>query len=393
MANDRMGEIPYGTRDFLPPEAAEKRAVEASLTALFTSWGYDGIETPVTEFLSTLTVGNGQRIEPRMFKFFDRDNRTIALRHEMTTPIARVVASRMKDVPRPLKISYVGRVYRYEETQRGRRCEFTQAGVEFMGSDAPAADAEVLALAVESLRQAGLREFRISLGQAAFIHGLMRGFALTEEEERRAKNFLEKRDLVGWRTFLDGTALPLREKKILEKLPLLHGGREILDEARDMAVNEESLRAIDNLATIYRLLESYQAAESVQFDLGVIRDLDYYTGMVFEAYMPGLGFPLCGGGRYDRMLADFGADCPATGFALGVERILLAVEQAGLSRAALKKEVYVAYAPGREAAAIRAAQEERRAGRVTELSPAPQEEQAAKESQKSKGYAALRYLK
>lgn len=393
MANDRMGEIPYGTRDFLPPEAAEKRAVETSLTALFTSWGYDGIETPVMEFLSTLTVGNGQRIEPRMFKFFDRDNRTIALRHEMTTPIARVVASRMKDVPRPLKISYVGRVYRYEETQRGRRCEFTQAGVEFMGSDAPAADAEVLALAVESLRQAGLREFRISLGQAAFIHGLMRGFALTEEEERRAKNFLEKRDLVGWRTFLDGTALPPREKKILEKLPLLHGGREILDEAREMAVNEESLRAIDNLATIYRLLESYQAAESVQFDLGVIRDLDYYTGMVFEAYMPGLGFPLCGGGRYDRMLADFGADCPATGFALGVERILLAVEQAGLSRSALKKEVYVAYAPGREAAAIRAAQEERRAGRVTELSPAPQEEQAAKESQKSKGYAALRYLK
>ena len=393
MANDRMGEIPYGTRDFLPPEAAEKRAVEASLTALFTSWGYDGIETPVMEFLSTLTVGNGQRIEPRMFKFFDRDNRTIALRHEMTTPIARVVASRMKDVPRPLKISYVGRVYRYEETQRGRRCEFTQAGVEFMGSDAPAADAEVLALAVESLRQAGLREFRISLGQAAFIHGLMRGFALTEEEERRAKNFLEKRDLVGWRTFLDGTALPLGEKKILEKLPLLHGGREILDEAREMAVNEESLRAIDNLATIYRLLESYQAAESVQFDLGVIRDLDYYTGMVFEAYMPGLGFPLCGGGRYDRMLADFGADCPATGFALGVERILLAVEQAGLLRSALKKEVYVAYAPGQEAAAIRAAQEERRAGRVTELSPAPQEEQAAKESQKSKGYAALRYLK
>lgn len=393
MASDRMGEIPYGTRDFLPLEAAEKRAVETSLTALFTSWGYDGIETPVMEFLSTLTVGNGQRIEPRMFKFFDRDNRTIALRHEMTTPIARVVSSRMKDVPRPLKISYVGRVYRYEETQRGRRCEFTQAGVEFMGSDAPAADAEVLALAVESLRQAGLRAFRISLGQAAFIHGLMRGSALTEEEERRAKNFLEKRDLVGWRTFLDGTALPLGEKKILEKLPLLHGGREILDEAREMAVNEESLRAIDNLATIYRLLESYQAAESVQFDLGVIRDLDYYTGMVFEAYMPGLGFPLCGGGRYDRLLADFGADCPATGFALGVERILLAVEQAGLSRSALKKEVYVAYAPGQEAAAIRAAQEERRAGRVTELSPAPQEEQVAKESQKSKGYAALRYLK
>lgn len=160
-----------------------------------------------------------------------------------------------------------------------------------------------------------------------------------------------------------------------------------------MAANEESLHAIEDLATIYQLLEAYQAAEPVQFDLGVIRDLDYYTGMVFEAYAPGLGFPLCGGGRYDRMLADFGADCPATGFALGVERLLLAIEQAGLPRSALKKEVYVAYAPGREAAAIQAAQEERRAGRVTELSPVPQNEPAAKESQRSKGYAALLYIK
>lgn len=393
MAGDILWEIPYGTRDFLPQEAAEKRAVETALTALFTSWGYDSIETPVTEFLSTLTLGNGQRIEPRMFKFFDRSNRTVALRHEMTTPIARVVASRMKEVPPPLKISYVGRVYRYEETQRGRRCEFTQAGVELMGSGAPAADAEVLALAVESLRQVGLTDFRISLGQAAFIHGLMRAFALTEEEEQRAKDFLEKRDLVGWRTFLEEMALPREEKKILEKLPLLHGGREILDEARTMAANEESLHAIEDLATIYQLLEAYQAAEPVQFDLGVIRDLDYYTGMVFEAYAPGLGFPLCGGGRYDRMLADFGADCPATGFALGVERLLLAIEQADLPRSALKKEVYVAYAPGREAAAIQAAQEERRAGRVTELSPVPQNEPAAKESQRSKGYAALLYIK
>ena len=390
--NEMIWEIPYGTRDFLPREAAEKRDIEAKLAALFASWGYDGIETPVTEFLSTLTVGNGQHIEPRMFKFFDRNNRTLALRHEMTTPIARVMASRMRDVPSPVKISYVGRVYRYEETQRGRRCEFTQAGVEFMGSDAPTADAEVLALAVEGMRQAGLKAFRISLGQAAFIHGLMRAFALTEEEERRAKDFLEKRDLVGWQRFIEGTTLSLREKETLNRLPFLHGGAEILEEARSMAANEESVRAIDDLAAIHRLLVSYQAAESVQFDLGVIRDLDYYTGMVFEVYAPGLGFPLCGGGRYDHMLADFGADCPATGFALGVERLLLAMEQADVPRPARKKDVYVAYAAGQESAAIRAALEERRAGRVTELSPVSQEEREARESQRGKGYEMLRYI-
>lgn len=391
--NDITLEIPYGTRDFLPQEAAEKRAVETELMELFTAWGYDEIVTPAIEFLDTLTIGNGQRIEPYMFKFFDHHNRTLALRYEMTTPIARVVGSRMKEALLPIKISYISNVYRYEQAQAGRQCEFYQAGVEFMGSATHAADAEVLALATEGLRRGGLKDFQICLGQVEFINGLMRQFELSEAEQQTIKHLLEKHDLVGLRQTVAGLALPPGSKALLSQLPLLHGGGEVLDKARRMVVNEQSRRALDDLAALYGLLQAYGVASYVQFDLGVIRDFSYYTGMVFEAYTPGLGFPLCGGGRYDRMLSDFGYACPATGFALGIERLLLALEREGLSRPTIRKDVYLAYAPGREEAAIEAAQERRQRGEVVELSPWAQDEREAARFQRDKGYRSLLYIR
>ena len=322
--------IPYGTRDFLPAEAREKRGIESLIVRGFTRWGYDEIVTPAFEFLDTLTLGNGRSIEPYMFKFFDRQNRTVALRHEMTTPIARVVASRMKSAEMPLKLFYLSPVYRYEQAQTGRQCEFYQAGVEFMGSGSEAADAEIVALAVASMETAGLKNFQVCLGQVDYIQGLMRELHLDERTQEAVKGALEAHDLVGLRVLADQAGLEPKEKEILLDVPLLHGGTEVLEKARTMAANEQSLRALDNLQTINRLLEAYGAEKYVTFDLGIIRDFGYYTGMVFEAYTPGLGFPLCGGGRYDRMLSDFGSASPATGFARGSERIMLALERENL---------------------------------------------------------------
>ena len=169
---DLVLEIPYGTRDFLPREAAEKRAIEEKIAETFKRWGYDEVATPTIEFLDTLTMGNGSNLEPKMFKLFDKENRTMALRYEMTTPIARVVASRLVDDLLPYKLSYVSSVFRYEKTQTGRQCEFHQAGVELIGSSTPA-DAEVIALAVSIMQEAGLKDFQICLGQVEFINGLM----------------------------------------------------------------------------------------------------------------------------------------------------------------------------------------------------------------------------
>ena len=389
---DEVFGIPYGTRDFLPDEAREKRAIESLLAEGFVRWGYDEIVTPAFEFVDTLTLGNGRRIEPYMFKFFDRQNRTLALRHEMTTPIARVVASRMKGAEMPLKLFYLSPVYRYEQAQTGRQCEFYQAGVEFMGSDSEAADAEIVALAATSMKNAGLKNFQICLGQVDFIHGLMQELRLDANAQEAVKAALEAHDLVGLRVLADQVGLVSKGKEALLAVPLLHGGTEIIEKARAMTTNGQSLRALDNLHAIYRLLQAYGAEEYVKFDLGMIRDFGYYTGMVFEAYTPGLGFPLCGGGRYDRLLSDFGSACSATGFALGIERVMLALERENLKPSAPQKDIYISYAASKREDAIRLAEERRMAGEIVELSPSEETRDEATLRQTAKGYRELVYI-
>ena len=390
---DMVLEIPYGTRDFLPQEAAEKRAIEAAIAEEFQVWGYDEVVTPTIEFLDTLTLGNSSGLEPHMFKLFDKNNRTMALRYEMTTPIARVVASRMGEDTLPHKLSYISSVFRYEQSQTGRQCEFHQAGVELIGSAKATADAEVLALAVAVMQKAGLKDFKICLGQAEFINGIMQQCSLSNSQQEEIKKAIEKHDLVGLGAIVDKAELPENAKKMLKQLPLLHGDRSVLEKAYEMAMNEQSRRALDNLSEIYKLLEAYEVAEYITFDLGVIRDFGYYTGMVFEAYTPGLGFPLCGGGRYDHMLTDFGTALPATGFAMGIERILLSLERQGLEKPKSDKDVYVAYNPGKQTEAIQAVQKLRREGETCELAMAAETEAEAEHYRQAKGYQQLIYIK
>ena len=391
--NEKVYQIPYGTRDYLPAEAAEKRLIETTLADYFSSWGYDEIVTPTIEYVDTLLMGNGQVLEPHMFKFFDKENRTVALRHEMTTPIARVVASRMDDEVLPLKLSYVSSVFRYEQAQTGRQCEFNQAGVEFMGAGSAMADSEVVALAVKSLERAGLRDFQVCLGQVDFVNGIMEQFSLSDDVQAQIKTALEKHDLVGLEKITDSLAISAEDKDVLKKIPLLHGDKSVIDEAYKVVKNEKSRQALDNLVEICKLLDIYGITGHVQIDLDVIRDFNYYTGMVFEVYTPGLGCPICGGGRYDNMLKDFGTTCPATGFAIGIERIMLALEQQGLSQANIVKDCYVAYAEGKAGEAIQKAETLRKSGKLTAVAPMTQTEQEAAAYQQKKGYKELVYLK
>lgn len=390
--NEFVLQIPYGMRDFLPEEAALKREIESSLADVFIKWGYDEVVTPTIEYLDTLTIGNGREVEPHMFKFFDKNNRTLALRHEMTPPIARVAASRLNEVEFPLKLSYIASVYRYEQAQMGRQCEFYQAGVELMGVANAGADAEVIALAIESLRQAGLPGFQVCLGQVAFINGLMEQFQLDAGKQQAVKQAMVKRDLVGLSLLLDQMELNKHAKSILKQVPLLHGKLELLDKAYEMACNEQSRRSLDNLREIYRLLEGYGVASHVTFDLGVIRDFEYYTGMVFEAYTPGLGFPLCGGGRYDNMLSDFGSACPATGFALGIERIMLALQRQGAAVEVKYKDVFIAWAEGHVLEAIEKAKQLRDENQAAELALFALDEKEAQSYCLAKGYRELVYI-
>lgn len=386
-------EIPYGTRDFLPKDAKFKRSIESNLAKTFSLWGYDEIVTPSIEYVDTLTINNRSGIENQLFKFFDKNNRTLALRHEMTTPIARVAASRMYDDVLPFKLSYISSVYRYEQAQEGRQCEFYQAGVELMGVADASADAEVIALAVDSLRKTGLADFEICLGQVEFINGIMQQMGLSKEKQNEIRLALEQRNLVDLNKAVEETNLPNKAKQALKSIPLLQGKEDILEFANNLALNEQSRKALDNLHDIYELLKLYGVADNVNFDLGVNRDFSYYTGMVFEVYAPGIGYPICGGGRYDNMLSDFGTDCPATGFALGIERLMLALaKQNQVQSVQQKKDVYIAFAAGKQAEAIDEATKLRSEGKIVDLAFTPQSKEEAVKYQMDKNITKLIYL-
>jgi ATP phosphoribosyltransferase regulatory subunit len=385
-------QVPYGTRDFLPKEASQKRAVEGALAHLFASWGYDEVVTPTIEYLETMTVGAGNDLDQHMFKFFDKNNRILALRPDMTTPMARVAATRFKESPSPMKLFYITNVFRYEQAQAGRQCEFYQAGVEIMGVSEPTADAEAIALAVEAMLKSGLQKFQIGLGQVDFINGIMEQCTLSLSQRQQVKHAMVTRNLVGLDEILENSCLPPGERKVLRNIPLLHGKEEMLQQAYSMVTNDKSRMALNNLAAIYQLLESYGVAQYVDFDLGIIRDFDYYTGMVLEGYTPGLGFPICGGGRYDNMLNSFGLNSGATGFALGIERVLLALERQGIMDTSNCKDIYIGWGKDKLVAAIGQAEALRQSGQSVEVALMPQSQAEAESSRKAKGYIKLVYI-
>ena len=358
---------PYGTKDFLPKEAKVKRVIENRLNKLFESYGYEEVVTPTMEFLDTLTMSGGTS-EQNLFKIIDQKNRTLALHHEMTTPIARLAVSRLKDSPMPLKLSYNTGVFRFRQNQPQRQCEFYQAGVELLGVSNAVADAEIIALAAQSLQVSGLKEFKICLGQVEFAGGLMEQLNLSVDAQVKVKAAIERHDMVELEKIVD----ELHDAEILMEVPKLHGGVEILRQADKLIDNKKSYLALNNLAEIYNLVESYGVADKIIFDLGIIRDFEYYTGMVFEAYAPGVGYSLAGGGRYDHMLKDFGVACPATGFALGIERILQARELQGVEENFNVRDVYIGYHESQVDAAIKRAVELRKIGKVVELALTPQ---------------------
>ena len=382
MAKDYLLETPYGTRDFLPAEAATKRLIENRLAELFLSYGYEEVVTPAMEYLETLTISSG--VEQDLFKMFDNNNRTLALHHEMTTPIARLAVSRLKESALPLKLSYNTNVFRFRRNQPGRQCEFYQAGVELLGVSNAAADAEIIALAAQSLQSAGLREFKICLGQVEFVAGLMEQNNLSADNQNKIKSALESHDIV---------ELEKISPDSIKKIPTLHGGVEILDIARKITDNKKSLRAIENLAEIYRLLEIYDVADKIIFDLSLIRDFEYYTGMVFEAYAPKVGYSLAGGGRYDHMLKDFGMACPATGFAVGIERILLARDMQNISDNVRDKNIFISYSDDDKIdSAIKKALELRNSGKIVEIALSAQSKSDADKFRLEKGYSEMIYL-
>ena len=373
-------------------DAARKRGMENELARLFLSWGYQEVVTPTFEYYETLRASAPETADDSTFRFFDRSGRMLALRPDMTTPIARVAVMRMRERPLPLRLFYLANVFRQEETQAGRQCEFYQAGVELLGAGGVAADAEVVALAVEALLAAGLSDFQVCLGQVDFISGIMAEAGLDAATAHKVKQALIERNMVGLGELLAESRIEPCNRDLLQQLPMLHGKMDMLRNVRQRVKNQISQAALDNLAEIYHLLEKYGIDRYVMFDLGIIRDFDYYTGMVFETYTTGLGYPICGGGRYDRMAGSFGKEQPATGFALGIERILLALERQGLDATNPTQTVYVGWAGSNLPQAIAAVKRLREDGSTAELGLQEQSREEAEREGKNRGCSRVLYI-
>lgn len=383
--------IPFGTKDFLPLEAGEKRIIENKLAQLFLKWGYNEVVTPTLEYLDTLTIGS-RLDESLIYKFTAKENKTLALRHEMTTPIARLVASRLKESPLPLKLSYISNVYRCGDIQKGKQCEFYQAGAELIGENNAASDAEVVALAVEGILAAGVKNFKLSLGEVEFVKGLFEQYNISKDLTEKLQNAMERHDLVSYENIADSLEISNEGKTALKEIPYLKGNVEVLKKAYNIAVNSKSRRALDRLSEMQELLTAYGVSEYIAFDLGILRDMSYYTGMIFEAYTAGLGFPLCGGGRYDRLLSDFGRPLPATGFAIGIERILLAKEKECKLESKNSKIVYISYSEGKIKDAILKAKTLREDDKCVFLALKAERQEDAETYKNRMGYGELIYM-
>jgi ATP phosphoribosyltransferase regulatory subunit len=327
--------LPQGVVDLLYQDAASKRDLEAALRGCFRAWSYDELIPPSFEYADTLASEAGTQLAEEMYRFTDRDGRTLALRPDLTIPAARVVATRLHDQPMPLRLFYVGSVFRYEAPQAGRQREFTQAGIELIGAGTPAADAEVLALTVEALAAAGLRHFQLALGQMAFFRALLAELDSPAGVLGALQSAIDRKNPADLAAALEQATASQPLRRAFTALPQLNGGPQILQQGRTICANPAMHAALDWLEALHGLLAAYGINDHITFDLGETRGMAYYTGITFKGYTPGLGFSICSGGRYDDLVGHFGRPQPAVGCALWVDRILLARQRQGWQPAPL----------------------------------------------------------
>jgi ATP phosphoribosyltransferase regulatory subunit len=306
--------LPSGTRDVLPDEMRELRAITDRIRVALEGAGYGEVSTPALEYEETLAPADSGEGHP-VYRLFDEQGRVLVLRSDMTVPIARLVASRYAQAELPLRFCYFAHAYRGVRPQRGQPRELLQAGVELVGAASPDGTVEALRVLCLALDAAGLEGYRIGLGDASLYPALLDDAGVSDARRAPLMRELVTRDFVGLEREVAALGLGASVAERLVRAPQLRGGPEVLERLGG---------AGEGLRTVLSALPS-DAAARVILDLGLSRSLGYYTGAVFEVYDPALGAPLGGGGRYDDLLGRFGRPLPAVGWALTVERLHIAL--------------------------------------------------------------------
>lgn len=372
------------TNKYFQPTAETEtmRVYEQLMVDVFRQYGYREIETPILDSAAIFETGE----EQAAFRLMDPQGQIRVLRPDWTTPIAQWAAGLNNTDIFPLRVFYRGSVFR-RDGQQAR--EMHQTGVEMLGADGDLADGEVVSLAVRVLAAAGLKRFRIGMGHGGFLAGLLEYWEIPRKESDAIQEALGQKDLVTFRYRVESLRIDSAQKNFLQQLPDLSGHPQILDQARKASPGTAALQALDTLEHVFQDLQGAGLDHHIYLDLGMIRDQNYYTGIVFEGYTQGLGHPVLGGGRYDRLAHRFGADLTATGFAVHMERLLAVTPDRGDQH---PPEILVIPARGDEAEAVREAGRLRQEGHRVLLEISGRSQAEARRFAQGQGCKKMRYL-
>lgn len=366
--------LPEGMRDLLPAELAWLEELEGKAIKVCKNWSYQKVATPGLEYRACVEPDANK--DDNLYKFFDKNGHIIVLRPEFTTPIARMVATRQKGGLFPLRFCYSGDVYR---DHAARYCEFRQVGVELLGSDSDIADAEVIALAVEIMKSLDIRNFQLSLGHNGIFSGLAEEMNFDGKLKKELEDGIARKDMVKLESMISQSAIPDAAKEFLLSMPHLTGKEEVLDKLQSWNHIYAIRRAVESLRTIYLYLKDFGIQEYVTLDLGILRGFSYYTGAIFEGYLPGIGVPVIEGGRYDSLYSDFGLNLPATGFAVNLGIMLGQLPESELEKADI---LVYGQSPGE---VIKRCRELRKSGRKVEMAVGFMTDTEAKKIASSRG--------
>lgn len=358
---------PEGVRDIYRVECRKKLALQEKLHHVLHLYGYHDIQTPTFEYFDVFRKEIGSTSVKELYKFFDREGNILALRPDITPSVARAASALYEIEEMPLRLCYTGNTFINYFSYQGRLRENTQLGAEFIGRDSKDVDAEMIAMVVDCLRQSGLENFQISIGNVAFLNSLMKEAKLPPECEDHLRELISNRNYYGVTELLDEAEVAPEMKELFNHLPELVGGAEILDKAMEIAPNELAKRAIKRLKDTYEILKAYTVQKYITFDLSMSGAYGYYTGIIFRAYTFGTGDAIVKGGRYNHLMEKFGKRAPSIGFAIIIDELMNALSRQHIQISYEENNAIIVYADSQRRQAVSLAKEFRARQNSTEL--------------------------
>lgn len=322
---------PEGVRDIYNGECARKLVLQSRLRDVCVLYGYNDIQTPSFEFFDVFNKERGSVPSNEMFKFFDRYGNTLVLRPDMTPAIARTAAKYFSEHILPLKLCYTGNTFvNVSKYYQGRLKENTNIGAELIGDSSIDADFEIISMVIDCMKNAGVTEFQVEIGNVMYFKGLLNEAGISGDDEEMLVSLIQEKNYLGVEELLNTLNIDKHIAKVLLELPQLFGSVEVLEKAKSLTNNKEALSAIERLYELYELLKVTGKDKYISFDLGELSNHAYYTGIIFHAYTFGTGEPVINGGRYDKLIGQFGCDKASIGFSINVDRLMTAIMRQGL---------------------------------------------------------------